>query len=71
MAGLEPPDRGSVLVGGEPAASARDWSRLTLLPQRLGLARAGSAVLVASHDPRLVSEADQVVHLAAGRHRHH
>lgn len=158
VAGLEAPDRGSVLVGGEPAASVRDWGRLALLPQRLGLpaelsvrenvtlpcwvrglperpellesfdlahladrltgqasrgeqqrvaiaraaalgpdvivldeptshqdeghaelvvrqllelARAGSAVLVATHDPRLVSEADQVVHLHAGRHRHH
>ena len=158
VAGLEPPDRGSVLVGGEPASNVRDWSRLALLPQRLGLpaeltvrenvtlpcwvrglpepaellesfdlvhladrltgqasrgeqqriaiaraaslgpdvivldeptshqdeghaelvarqllelARAGSAVLVATHDPRLVSEADQVVHLHAGRHRHH
>jgi ABC-type lipoprotein export system ATPase subunit len=26
-------------------------------------------VLVATHDPRLVSEADRVVHLLAGRHR--
>ena len=37
--------------------------------QLLELARAGSAVLVATHDPRLVSEADRVVHLHAGRHR--
>ena len=155
VAGLEAPDRGTVLVDGSPAASVRDWSRLALLPQRLGLpaeltvaenvslpcwvrglpqrpelleafdlvhlarnltgqasrgeqqrvaiaraaalgpavivldeptshqdeahadlvasqllelARAGSAVLVATHDPRLVSEADQVVHLLAGHH---
>jgi ABC-type lipoprotein export system ATPase subunit len=157
IAGLEPPDQGRVLVGGTAAVSVRDWARLALLPQRLGLpaeltvaenvnlprwvrglperpelleafdlvhlagnlsgqasrgeqqrvaiaraaalgpavivldeptshqdeahadlvahqllelARAGSAVLVATHDPRLVSEADQVVHLHAGR-RHH
>ena len=155
VAGLEAPDQGTVLVDGSPAASVRDWARLALLPQRLGLpaeltvaenvglpcwvrgrparpelleafdlahladnltaqasrgeqqrvaiaraaalspavivldeptshqdeahadlvahqllelARAGSAVLVATHDPRLVSEADQVVHLHAGRH---
>jgi len=155
IAGLEPPDHGRVLVGGTPAVSVRDWARLALLPQRLGLpaeltvaenvnlprwvrglperaelldafdlvhlagnltgqasrgeqqrvaiaraaalgpavivldeptshqdeahadlvahqllelARAGSAVLVATHDPRLVAEADQVVHLHAGRH---
>jgi ABC-type lipoprotein export system ATPase subunit len=157
IAGLEAPDRGTVLVAGEPAARVRDWKRLALLPQRLGLpseltvrenialpcwvrgeeeptglleafdllhladrltgqasrgeqqrvaiaraaalrpdvvvldeptshqdeahadvvgrellelARAGSAVVVATHDPQLVSEADQVVHLTAGR-RHH
>jgi len=157
IAGLEPPDHGRVLVGGTAAVSVRDWARLALLPQRLGLpaeltvaenvnlprwvrglperpelldafalvhlagnltgqasrgeqqrvaiaraaalgpavvvldeptshqdeahadlvahqllelARAGSAVLVATHDPRLVAEADQVVHLHAGR-RHH
>ena len=156
IAGLEAPDHGRVLVGGDAAVSVRDWARLALLPQRLGLpaeltvaenvslpswvrglperpelleafdlghlaanltgqasrgeqqrvafaraaalgpdvvvldeptshqdeahadlvahqllelARAGSAVLVATHDPRLVSEADQVVHLHAGRHR--
>jgi putative ABC transport system ATP-binding protein len=155
VAGLEQPDRGSVSVGGVPAATLRDWGRLALLPQRLGLpaeltvtenvmlprwmrglasrpelleafdlvhladrltaqasrgeqqrvaiaraasldpdvivldeptshqdeahadvvaeqllqlARTGSAVLVATHDPRLVAEADQVVHLHAGRH---
>jgi putative ABC transport system ATP-binding protein len=158
VAGLEPPDQGRVLVGGSPAAAVRDWGRLALLPQRLGLqaeltvaenitlpcwvrgraerpelleafdlvhladrltgqasrgeqqrvaiaraavlgpdvivldeptshqdeahadlvahqllelARTGSAVLVATHDPRLVSEADQVVHLHAGRHHPH
>jgi len=152
IAGLETPDHGRVLVGGVAAASVRDWARLALLPQRLGLqeeltvtenvslpcwvrglparadlleafdlshladnltgeasrgeqqrvaiaraaalgpdvivldeptshqdevhadlvvhqllelARAGCAVLVATHDPRLVSEADQVVHLRA------
>ena len=153
VAGLEPPDRGTVLVGGDPAASVQDWGRLALLPQRLGLpaeltveqnitfpcwmagrpdrpelveaydlghlvgrltgqasrgeqqrvaiaraaaldpdvvvldeptshqdeahaevvverllalARAGSAVLIATHDARLVSAADRVVHLHAG-----
>ena len=156
IVGLEAPDHGRVLVGGVAAVSVRDWARLALLPQRLGLpaeltvaenvslpcwvrgrpgrpelleafdlthladnltgqasrgeqqrvaiaraaalgpvvivldeptshqdeahadlvahqllelARAGSAVLVATHDPRLVSEADRVVHLHAGRHR--
>jgi ABC-type lipoprotein export system ATPase subunit len=156
IAGLEAPDQGSVLVGGVAAVSVRDWARLALLPQRLGLpgeltvaenvhlpcwvrglperpdlleafdlehladnligqasrgeqqrvaiaraaalgpdvivldeptshqdeahadlvahqllelARAGSAVLVATHDPRLESEADRVVHLHAGGHR--
>jgi putative ABC transport system ATP-binding protein len=157
VAGLEAPDQGQVTVGGTSAASLRDWGKLSLLPQRLGLpseltvaenvtlpcwmrgmparpdlleafdlvhladrrtgeasrgeqqrgeitraaalgpdvivldeptshqdeahadlvahqllelARAGSAVLVATHDPRLVAEADQVVHLHAGRHHH-
>jgi len=152
IAGLETPDRGQVLVGGVAAASVRDWARLALLPQRLGLqdgltmtenvslpcwvrglparldllealdlshladnltgeasrgeqqrvaiaraaalrpdvivldeptshqdeahaelvahqllelARTGCAVLVATHDPRLVAEADSVVHLNA------
>ena len=156
IAGLEAPDQGSVLVGGVAAVSVRDWARLALLPQRLGLpgeltvaenvnlpcwvrglperpdlleafdlehladnligqasrgeqqrvaiaraaalgpdvivldeptshqdeahaglvahqllelARAGSAVLVATHDPRLESAADRVVHLHAGGHR--
>jgi ABC-type lipoprotein export system ATPase subunit len=32
----------------------------------LALARAGSAVLVSTHDPRLVGAADRVVHLSAG-----
>ena len=156
VAGLETPDRGSVLVLGVPATSVHDWARLALLPQRLGLpleltieenvalpcwvrarperpelmeafdlehlagrrtgeasrgeqqrvaiaraaalgpdvivldeptshqdeahadlvaaqllelARAGSAVIVATHDPRLLGAADQVVHLHAGRHQ--
>jgi putative ABC transport system ATP-binding protein len=156
VAGLEAPDRGSVVVGGVPAATVRDWATLAFLPQRLGLpdeltveenvtlpcwmrglpgrpelmealdllhlsgrltaqasrgeqqrvalaraavlrpdvvvldeptshqdeahaevvarevvalARAGSAVLVATHDPRLVAGADRVVHLHAGAHR--
>jgi putative ABC transport system ATP-binding protein len=153
VAGLEPPDDGVVLVGGEPAARVRDWARLAYVPQGLGLAdeltvtenvalpcwvrglparpdllealdlahlggrltgqasrgeqqrvaiaraaalhpvvvvldeptshqdeahaevvadavlalaRAGSAVLVSTHDPRLVGAADRVVHLSAG-----
>ena len=37
VAGLEPPDEGRVLVGRTPAAEVRDWARLALLPQRLGL----------------------------------
>jgi putative ABC transport system ATP-binding protein len=37
VAGLERPDRGSVLVAGEPAVQVRDWARLAFLPQRLGL----------------------------------
>lgn len=156
VAGLEAPDRGTVLVGGVPAAGLSDWSRVAALPQRFGLpgeltvaenvhlpawlhgrperhdllealdvahlagrltaqgsrgeqqrvaiaraasldpdvvvldeptshqdeARAdlvvacllaaasrGSAVLVATHDPRLVEVAHRVVHLDAGRHR--
>jgi putative ABC transport system ATP-binding protein len=156
VAGLEPPDRGEVTVGGMPAAGIQDWSRLAALPQRLGLAEEltvaenlhlpawlhgvaersdlldaldlshladrlvgqtsrgeqqrvafaraaslrpaalvldeptshqdegraelvvdrvravaaeGTAVLVATHDPRLVEVADRVVHLDAGVHR--
>ena len=37
VAGLEAPDRGEVTVGGDRASSVRDWARLALLPQRLGL----------------------------------
>ena len=156
VAGLEPPDRGSVTVAGTPSADLSDWSVLAALPQRFGLpeeltvaenvhlpawlhdrpergdllealdvahladrltaqasrgeqqrvalaraaslgpaalvldeptshqdeahadlvvaqvlaaAAAGSAVLVATHDPRLVEAAHRVVHLDAGRHR--
>ncbi len=156
VAGLEPPDRGEVLVAGIPAVAVRDWGRLALLPQRLGLppeltvrdnvalpcwvrgrelpagllerldldhladrlagqasrgeqqrvalaravvlgpevvvldeptshqdeghaevvvaellrlARAGTTVVVATHDPRIVGTADTVVHLHAGNRR--
>jgi putative ABC transport system ATP-binding protein len=156
VAGLEPPDRGEVMVGGTPAVAVDDWARLALLPQRLGLppeltvadnialpcwvrgrtppdgllerldlvhladrlagqasrgeqqrvalaravvlepevvvldeptshqdeghaevvvaellrlARAGTTVLVATHDPRIVGTADTVVHLHAGDRR--
>ena len=37
VAGLEPPDRGSVLVAGEPAGTCATGRALALLPQRLGL----------------------------------
>jgi ABC-type lipoprotein export system ATPase subunit len=157
VAGLEPPDHGTVLVGGARAVAVRDWGVLAFLPQRLGLpaeltveenvtlpcwvqgrpgrpelleaydlghlahrltgqasrgeqqrvalaraaalqpgvivldeptshqdeahaevvvreilalARAGSAVLVATHDPGLVTAADRVVHLRAGLQHH-
>lgn len=156
VAGLEPPDHGTVTVAGVAAAGLTDWSRLAALPQRFGLpdeltvaenvhlpawlhgrperfdllealdvahlagrltaqasrgeqqrvalaraaslepdalvldeptshqdeahadlvvahvlaaASSGSAVLVATHDPRIVEAAHRVVHLDAGRHR--
>lgn len=38
IAGLEPPDRGAVTVLGGPAAAITDWSVVSFLPQRFGLA---------------------------------
>jgi ABC-type lipoprotein export system ATPase subunit len=59
----------TVIVLDEPT-SHQDEAHADLVAGRLiELARAGSAVLIATHDPRLVGEADQVVHLHAGRHR--
>ena len=37
LAGVAVPTAGEVLVDGVPAAQVRDWRRLSLLPQRLGL----------------------------------
>jgi cell division transport system ATP-binding protein len=58
-----------VVVLDEPTSHQDEAHADLVAHQLLELARGGSAVLVATHDPRLVSEADQVVHLHAGRHR--
>ena len=58
-----------VIVLDEPTSHQDEAHADLVAHQLLELARAGSAVLVATHDPRLVSEADRVVHLHAGRHR--
>jgi putative ABC transport system ATP-binding protein len=58
----------AVIVLDEPTSHQDEAHADLVAHQLLELARAGSAVLVATHDPRLVAEADQVVHLHAGRH---
>lgn len=58
-----------VIVLDEPTSHQDEAHADLVTHQLLALARAGSAVLVATHDPRLVEAADQVVHLHAGRHR--
>ena len=61
--------RPDALVLDEPT-SHQDEGHADLVVERLLAAAAeGSAVLVATHDPRLVEAADRVVHLDAGRHR--
>ena len=55
-----------VIVLDEPTSHQDEAHADLVAHQLLELARAGSAVLVATHDPRLVSEADRVVHLHAG-----
>ena len=61
--------RPDALVLDEPT-SHQDEGHADLVVERLLAAAAeGSAVLVATHDPRLVDAADRVVHLDAGRHR--
>ncbi len=57
-----------VLVLDEPTSHQDEGHADVVADQLLALARAGSAVLVATHDPRLVETADHVVHLYAGRH---
>ena len=57
----------AVIVLDEPTSLQVEAHAVLVAHQLLELARKGSAVLVATHDPRLVSEADQVVHLHAGR----
>lgn len=58
-----------VIVLDEPT-SHQDESHAELVAvQLLSLAATGSAVLVATHDHRLVGSADQVVQLTAGHHR--
>ena len=37
LAGISAPSSGDVLVDGDPAVQVRDWRRVTVLPQRLGL----------------------------------
>ena len=58
-----------VIVLDEPTSHQDETHADMVTDQLLALAKAGSAVLVATHDPRLVEAADQVVHLIAGRHR--
>ncbi|WP_377641590.1 ATP-binding cassette domain-containing protein [Oryzobacter terrae] len=61
--------RPDVVVLDEPT-SHQDEAHADLVVERLlGAAAEGCAVLVATHDPRLVEAADRVVHLDAGRHR--
>lgn len=37
VAGLERPSRGTVTIGGEATAEVTDWSRISVVPQRLAL----------------------------------
>jgi putative ABC transport system ATP-binding protein len=55
-----------LLVADEPTAELDAASVVALLDVLRELATAGSGVLVATHDPRLLPAADQVVHIAAG-----
>jgi ABC-type lipoprotein export system ATPase subunit len=36
-AGWEPPDRGEIALGGEPAPAVPSWAEVAVLPQKLGL----------------------------------
>jgi putative ABC transport system ATP-binding protein len=59
----------TVIVLDEPTSHQDEAHADVLADRLLDLARTGSAVLIATHDPRLVGAADHVVHLHAGRHR--
>jgi len=37
IAGLERPSRGTVTIAGQPTAGVTDWSRISVVPQRLAL----------------------------------
>lgn len=56
-----------LFVADEPTAELDSASVAALLAPLVALAEAGSAVLVATHDERLLDVADQVVSLEAGR----
>jgi ABC-type lipoprotein export system ATPase subunit len=56
-----------LLVADEPTAELDTAAATALLDVLRALAATGSGVLVATHDPRLLAAADQVVHLQAGR----
>jgi ABC-type lipoprotein export system ATPase subunit len=58
----------AVVVLDEPTSHQDEGHADVVAEGLVALARAGSTVLVATHDPRLVESADQVVHLHAGRH---
>jgi ABC-type lipoprotein export system ATPase subunit len=56
-----------LLVADEPTAELDAVSVVALLDVLRELSSAGSGVLVATHDPRLLDAADHVVHITAGR----
>ena len=59
--------RPSLLVADEPTAELDSASVELLLGQLAGLAAAGTAVVVASHDPRVLAVADREIRLESGR----
>jgi ABC-type lipoprotein export system ATPase subunit len=59
--------RPRLLVADEPTAELDAVSVVALVDVLRELAAAGSGVLVATHDPRLLDAADQVVHISAGQ----
>ena len=59
--------RPALLVADEPTAELDSASVAILLGQMAGLAESGTAVVVASHDPRLLEIADAIVRLEDGR----
>jgi putative ABC transport system ATP-binding protein len=58
--------RPDVVVLDEPTSHQDEAHAEVVAEAVLALAREGSAVLVSTHDPRLVDAADRVVHLRAG-----